>query len=432
MGQPAFYHTASNRLILFFTGNPAGNPGWSNKVYVLTNANGLGGTPAWIQLLPAGTPPNSNTLESVIHDEVNNRLVVYGGCSANCSPALSDVYVLSHANGLGGAPQWTQVDVTNAEARVSHSAVYDSLNNRMIAFGGHLAFYGTDQNDTRVLSNANGLVTPSTWTALDIASDVPPIRGAHGAAYDAPNNRMMIFGGMNLIETCCPYVQQDYNDTWVLANANGEAGNPVWTQLDPIDPLPPVRGDHSTVYDPVFNRLIVFGGVQWQQDPQTYTVLGDLWQLTNANGLAVAAPAWKAIGQTGDRPGPRTGSAAAFDARNQRMIVFGGFDSGSVPSNRVWVLALQSCNGKPATLVGTLGNDVLRGTPGNDVIVALGGNDSIAGLGGNDTICAGAGNDTLYGGLGGDWLSGDDGADTLNGNGGNDTCTGETLLNCEL
>jgi len=398
----------------------------------LTNANGLTGTPAWIQLLPVGTPPNSNAVSSVIFDESANRLVVYGGCWANCSPALSDVYVLSHANGLGGDPEWTQVDVTTAEERAYQSAVYDPLNNLMIAFGGNLAFFGTDQNDTRILSNANGLVTPSTWTALDIASDVPPIRGMHGAAYDTPNNRMIIFGGTNLIKTCCPYVLQDYNDTWVLANANGAAGTPVWTQLSPTNPLPPVRSDHSTVYDPVFNRLIVFGGRQWQQDAQTSTVLGDLWQLTNANGLAAAAPAWKAIGQTGDRPGPRFRSAAALDARNQRMILFGGVNSGDVPTNRVWVLALQSCNGKPATVVGTLGNDVLIGTPANDVIVALGGNDSIAGHGGNDTICGGNGNDTLYGGNGDDWLSGDGGADTLNGNGGNDTCTGETLLNCEL
>lgn len=430
-GQPAFYDSANNRLILFLDGNPAVSPKYSNRVYVLTNANGLGGTPAWVQLLPAGTPPNTNGLESVIYDEKNNRLIVYGGCWGNCSPPLSDVYALTHANGLGGDPEWVQVDVTNPQERMGHSAVYDPLNNLMIAFGGGMAFYGTDQNDTRVLSNANGLPSPSAWTTIEITGEIPPIREFHGAVYDTPNNRMMFFGGTNLIETCCPYIQQDYNDTWVLANANGEAGNPVWTQLHPTGTLPPARGEHSTVYDPMFNRLIVFGGLQWQQGTQKYKMLGDLWQLTNANGLAAATPIWTAIGQAGDWPGPRYGHAAAFDTANQRMIVMGGRDSKFAASNQVWVLALQSCNGKPATLVGTNGSDALTGTPGNDVIVGLAGNDSIGGGGGNDTICGGGGNDTLYGGGGDDWLSGDTGEDTLNGNGGGDTCSGETRLNCE-
>lgn len=101
----AHYDPSSNRLIIFFPGNPPFNanpPGNGNEVWVLTNANGLGGAPAWIKLLPTGTPLTSNSLESVTYDASSNRLIVYGGCHANCSPALSGVFVLSNANGLGG------------------------------------------------------------------------------------------------------------------------------------------------------------------------------------------------------------------------------------------------------------------------------------------------------------------------------------------
>ena len=35
------------------------------------------------------------------------------------------------------------------------------------------------------------------------------------------------------------------------------------------------------------------------------------------------------------------------------------------------------CNGEPATIVGTTGDDVLRGTAGDDVIVGLDGDDLI-------------------------------------------------------
>ena len=84
----------------------------------------------------------------------------------------------------------------------------------------------------------------------------------------------------------------------------------------------------------------------------------------------------------------------------------------------------QSCNGKPATIVGTDGADKLSGTPAADVIVALGGNDKVSGLAGNDTICGGAGKDTLKGGKGNDKLFGEAGKDTLKGGPGNDKLKG--------
>jgi hypothetical protein len=48
---------------------------------------------------------------------------------------------------------------------------------------------------------------------------------------------------------------------------------------------------------------------------------------------------------------------------------------------------VAACNGMPATIVGTSGDDVLEGTDGDDVIQALDGNDVVFGRGGNDIIC---------------------------------------------
>jgi uncharacterized protein len=83
-----------------------------------------------------------------------------------------------------------------------------------------------------------------------------------------------------------------------------------------------------------------------------------------------------------------------------------------------------TCNGLQATIVGTIGNDVINGTNGNDVIVGLGGNDVINGGNGDDVICGYAGNDTLNGGSGNDTLLGSYGTDTLNGQNGLDTLDG--------
>jgi len=101
-----------------------------------------------------------------------------------------------------------------------------------------------------------------------------------------------------------------------------------------------------------------------------------------------------------------------------------------------------SCQGEPATIVGTTGDDRIVGTNGRDVIVSLGGADVINGKGGNDLICSGwgpdvvaggegtdrifggPGNDQLTGGAGGDHLAGGPGRDTLIGNTGADTLVG--------
>ena len=296
-----------------------------------------------------GAPPFSNGLDAVVYDTVTNRLIVYGGCFANCSPALSNVWVLTNANGLGGPPAWSQSTVTNPQSRTHHPAVFDSVNNLLIPFGGHFAFFGTDQNDTRTLSNGNGVASPSTWSTLATTGGPPPIRNQHSAVYDQANNRMTIFAGTNYI--CCPNHQIDKNDLWVLANANGIGGTPTWTQQTPLGSLPAPRFGHSAVYDSANNRMLAFGG----RDEGSSLTLGDSWQLTNANGMG-GTPAWTQLTQLGTPPGPRFYHAATFDTANQRMILFGGRNDDSAPttSNRVWVLDFTppQCVTPPANLVG--------------------------------------------------------------------------------
>jgi subtilisin-like proprotein convertase family protein len=83
------------------------------------------------------------------------------------------------------------------------------------------------------------------------------------------------------------------------------------------------------------------------------------------------------------------------------------------------------CNGKPATIVGTQGRDVLRGTSHADVIVGGAGADTIRAAAGNDTVCGGPGRDRLFGGTGNDRLIGGAGRDTCIGGRGRNRVTCE-------
>lgn len=103
-----------------------------------------------------------------------------------------------------------------------------------------------------------------------------------------------------------------------------------------------------------------------------------------------------------------------------------------------------TCNGLPATITGTEGNDVLKGTSRVDVIQGLGGHDLIRGLKGNDLLCGGDGNDELRGGKqndrlfgesGNELLKGDRDRDQLDGGADTDACSGgsgsDTAADCE-
>jgi Ca2+-binding RTX toxin-like protein len=103
-----------------------------------------------------------------------------------------------------------------------------------------------------------------------------------------------------------------------------------------------------------------------------------------------------------------------------------------------------TCDGQPATVIGTNGKDLLQGTNGPDVIVGLDGDDEIRGARGDDRICGGAGNDKIRGDSGNDRMFGEQGNDRLWGNRGSDfldggpnrdRCDGgpgaDTRVNCE-
>jgi trimeric autotransporter adhesin len=115
-------------------------------------------------------------------------------------------------------------------------------------------------------------------------------------------------------------------------------------------------------------------------------------------------------------------SAVAFSARAVAPVI----ESPVVFSASVANANSPILSDDYATIVGTIGNDVINGTAGDDNIQGLGGNDIINGLEGNDVIDGGAGNDVINGLVGNDVIDGGTGDDRINGGEGNDTLIGGT------
>ncbi len=322
-GTSAVLNTASNEMIMF--GGRSSTGFNLNDSWLLSNANGLGGSGQWTNLFPngsAGSPP-ARSGQTAVYDSVNDRLIIFGGCSGYCLPALNDVWVL--ANAATGTPTWTQLLPTGTAPapRTRAAAVYDAANNRMIVFGGQngSGSGGATFRQVWVLTNANGLGGTPAWINLGFTGGPPPGQYGASAVYDPVNNVMIVFAGA-AHGTGAPT-----NAVWTLSNANGLTGTPVWTNTvaNGATGSPQRRSFQTAIYDPDSNRMTIFGG----------TLNSNVFVLENANGLG-GTSSWIQLSPTGTAPLARNSHAAMYDPTQNRMVIFGGNSEGWF--NSVWVL----------------------------------------------------------------------------------------------
>ena len=258
---------------------------------------------AWVEF-----PPHTRDLHTAIYDPVRDRVVVFGGYDG--SGFRNDVWALS----LAGSPAWSALSPAGSPpvARIEHTAIYDPVRDRMVVFGGYDG--SIFRNDVWALSLAGS----PAWSALSPAGGPPAARLEHTAIYDPVRDRMVLFGG-----------NDPSNDVWALSLA----GIPAWSELNPSGTPPPARCCHTAIYDPVRDRMVVFGGA----DGNNYS--NGLWALSLAE-----SPAWSALAPSGSPPSGRNEHTAIYDPVRDRMVVFGGEDA-TIYRNDVWALSLA---GSPA------------------------------------------------------------------------------------
>jgi hypothetical protein len=317
-GTTGVYDSASDRMIVFGGRDINGNN--LNDLWVLTNANGLGGASQWVNLIPngaTGSPP-ARSGHSAVYDSVNNIMIIFGGCSGYCTPALNDVWTLSNANGLGGTPVWMQLSLDGGPAaRTNAVAAYDPSLNELLIYSGQDGSANPCSvfSDAWTLINANGLGNPATWVLAGPVNDtelqhLPPGLNAAAAAYDPATRTVTVFGGTTLVNDVC----RETNATWQLTVGNPGASALTSVFADGISGSPAARSFASAVSDPTGGRMLMFGGVN-----NTNSDLDDV------------------VCSYQEKPPVRDGQAAIFDGANQRMTIFGGTNTSGV-LNDTWVL----------------------------------------------------------------------------------------------
>ena len=324
MNNTAVVDPGSGRMIIFGGFTQMTSTSGTNDVWVLTGANRNGGRRTWIQLLPDGTSgPPALAAASAVYDPGTNKMIVFGG---QYGISQSQVWILDNANGLGGIPVWHPVPVSGPPARQNHQSIYDPGSNRMIVIGGLLnQGNATPQplNDVWVLTNANGTEpAPSKWlNVTPNSANVPSPRQGFAAGYDPKSKRLFIFGGCTDQSWACSTTS---GELWVLTNADASTGALSWTKLAYSGAGPTAHAQFSsTAYVQSANAFYLFGGRIGPAVPfGTFT--SETWMLSHANGLGGTAN-WTQL-SPGNSPSARGQSVAPnlYDPTMGRMIVFGG------------------------------------------------------------------------------------------------------------
>lgn len=269
---------------------------------------------SWSVYSPADWPWNRSG-STAAYDPAPGRMVMFGGLGVGgVDPfPLDNTWSFS----LTGEPAWTQVSSNGPSARHGHTAVYDATRDRMVVFGGD-EFYGDHRNDTWALS----LATSLEWSPIEPSGAPPAPRQGHSAIYDPVRDRMLVFGGTVIVSSPASTSSMPYGDVWELSFS----GSPHWTMLEPLGVPPSARQGHTAIYDPVRDRMLVFGGVDaWEG-------LNDLWALSLAG-----IPEWTLLTPAGEAPSPRGGHTGIYDPWRVRMVVFGG-----TAARDVWTLDLAA------------------------------------------------------------------------------------------
>jgi hypothetical protein len=270
-------------------------------------------TAKWIRLLP---PAVVGGRQWTLYDSNRNRALIV---DANVIWAVSSDPV----------PRWSAIwtGVFDWSPGSDRAMFYDPARDRIWAFS--TSFSGTSQTFPGELWMMDLGSAPLTWVQRT-SSNEAPFATSFNFAFDRQRDRVLVMPG-----PCsdCPAAGLS------ILNLSG---TPTWTTPTVAGRGPSPRVNSSTVYDPVRDRMLFYGGIDggrafpFPQIPPT--IYDETWALSLTEPMQ-----WSFLTPTTRVAFARWDAFGGYDAARQRMIVTGGFNDPNrySPLPDTWALDLS-------------------------------------------------------------------------------------------
>ncbi|MBA7547482.1 N-acetylneuraminate epimerase [subsurface metagenome] len=240
----------------------------------------------------------------MIYDSVNDRIIMYGGSTATGFQGwVFDTWAYDY-----NTNEWTKLITDNSPYGSNARIAYDSESDKIISFGGSHADH--------VVSNQTWIYdyTENTWTQVT-PSNVPRIRESSKMVYDSESDVVIMLGGSLSEDSNLDGFKLRFNDTWAYDyNAN------TWTNI--TSATYPLNYQFDCIaYDSESDLVIVFGGSTESDpylDPTGGRYHGETWSFDyNTNTWDNITPSVS--------PVPRFGANMVYDSEHDLMILVGGY-----------------------------------------------------------------------------------------------------------
>lgn len=148
---------------------------------------------------------------SMIYDSKNKQVLLFGG--ADEKQVYGDLWKLNNSG-------WELVKTSKSpEPRTFASLVYDEDEQRIVLFGGNKVLFGNKKNPAKMFGDTWEF-KGGNWRKLEI-SESPEPRAEAAIAYDSLEKRIILFGGYKLVNGKV----RKLNDTWELKGDKWERLN---------------------------------------------------------------------------------------------------------------------------------------------------------------------------------------------------------------
>jgi N-acetylneuraminic acid mutarotase len=242
----------------------------------------------------------------MVYDSVNDRVILYGGFSILTDFDSFEFDTWSYDVNKN---QWTKL-ITEGKpySCISNSLAYDSESEVIITYGGIRRDH-VGSNQTWIFK-----CKEKKWIKIN-QSTCPDFRHDHKLVYDSESDVVVLYGGRSH-QDHNPYgILMNYNDTWVY-NFNTN----TWVNMTTAS-TPKGRYIHAMTYDSESDKVIVFGGADHSDElfvTEDRPYLAETWAYDfNSN-------TWENL-TTSEGPEARIEASLVYDSESDKCILFGGW-----------------------------------------------------------------------------------------------------------